>query len=292
MEHKEKGSNFYQLTAQVLNDKNLNHAEKITMAILYGLSEEDGTCYPSNEWLCEKLDLSERPVRIILEKLEKNNYIRREIIQCVNNPFKRYRIIHVSCNFKLSLPGAENSRSVPVENSRSVGSKTAGIIDKKELIDKKEREGAQPPASPPPLPPFIYKRVKMDQKKAEQLLKDLGSAKMNEMMDRLDEYADINPKRFNQYACHAAVIRKWLREDGNKPNGKSSSSAANLNKELANKIEKKYPVLIQKNYIVVGSDYIEFNIGMHCNRINFTDHGFQDTCLNFLRKMNLDIIGL
>ena len=141
MERPEKGSNFYMLTAQILNDKNLNHAEKLTMAILNGLADEEGKCYPSNEWLQDKLDVKETAVKDILKNLEKNNYIQRETITCVNNPFKKYRIIYVCNNFKLSLPGSEKRPSV--------GRKGAYIIDKKELIDKKEKKAASPPKKAP-----------------------------------------------------------------------------------------------------------------------------------------------
>lgn len=150
MERQEKGSNFYMLTAQILNDKNLNHAEKLTMAILNGLADEEGKCYPGNEWLSEKLDLKETAIKDILKNLEKFNYIKRETISCVNNPFKKYRIIYVCNNFKLSLPGAENRPIEGAENRPTVGRKTAYIIDKKELIDKKNIK--KPSASPPPSP--------------------------------------------------------------------------------------------------------------------------------------------
>lgn len=145
MENKEIGSNFYMLTAQVLNDKNLNHAEKLTMAMLNGLSREDGTCYPSNEWLQEKLGLKETAVKDILRHLEENNYIRREIFSCSKNPFKKYRIIHINTNFKLCLPGSENRLIEKSENRLAMGRKTDPIIDKKELIDKEYKEA---PASP------------------------------------------------------------------------------------------------------------------------------------------------
>lgn len=138
MDQEQKGSNFYMLTAQILNDKNLNHAEKLTMAILNGLAHEDGTCYPSNEWLQEKLGIGENGIRIILQNLEKNNYIKREIISCVKNPFKKYRIIHINTDFKLFLPATKSEGSEALEKKQSDPSFSRGIIDKKELIDKKE----------------------------------------------------------------------------------------------------------------------------------------------------------
>lgn len=76
---------------------------------------------------------------------------------------------------------------------------------------EEEREGAKPPVPPSPL--FSYKRVKMDQFKMDSLVKDFGKLKIQEMLERLDEYADLNPKKFRSYGCHGAVIRKWIRED-------------------------------------------------------------------------------
>jgi DNA-binding Lrp family transcriptional regulator len=162
MEPKRNGSNFYQLSAQVLNDKNLNHAEKLTMAILNGLADEEGKCWPSNEWLCDKLNISEKPLQVILKNLEKNNYIKRKVFSWANNPFKKYRIIFVQKDFKLFLPDVENDALEGVENDASDTSKTTGIIDKKERIDKKEIKSAPPPPSADASDLFeiFYKKIK------------------------------------------------------------------------------------------------------------------------------------
>ncbi len=149
MFERSSGNLFYQLTSQVLNDKNLNHAEKICITLLYGLSDEDGKSYPSNEWLQGKLDLKLRAVQNILENLEKNNYIKKEIVRCVNNPMKVYRIIYVNTNFKFSLPNAENCIPEDAENCIAAMKKTACIIDKKDIIDKKEPPNPQTGADSP-----------------------------------------------------------------------------------------------------------------------------------------------
>jgi len=162
MNKNQSGSNFYMLTAQILNDKNLNHAEKLTMAILNGLADEEGKCWPSNEWLGEKLELKIRAVQDIINKLEKYSYIRREIISCKNDPFKKYRIIYTSTNFKFSLPDAENCTLGNAENCAIDTQKTACIIDKKEsLIEKKEKGAApQPSADASELCKFFIEKIK------------------------------------------------------------------------------------------------------------------------------------
>lgn len=289
MEKSEKGSNFYMLTAQILNDKNLSHSEKLTMAILNGLSREDGSCYPSNEWLQEKLDIKENAIRKILENLEKNNYIKRQIMTCASNPFKKYRIIYVNANFKLSLPALEKEQSEPLENDYSDPSKTDPIIYKKNIIEEEEREGASPQAAPTPPPTFfkIHKRVRIESKKYDTLVTEFGVDKIKEMMDRLDEYADLNPKRFKQYSCHAAVIRKWIREDLQKKGFPSKSIETDL--DLIKRM-KEHPGIGKRNDIVFGHDYVEFShLRVKGEYFKAGDPKFRDGIINALKKMGIPL---
>jgi predicted transcriptional regulator len=56
----------------------------------------------------------------------------------------------------------------------------------------------------------------------EELLKlhsAYGKPAIDTMIERLNEYAEIKPKRFKEYGSHAMVIRKWIRmETENKEN--------------------------------------------------------------------------
>lgn len=91
--------------------------------------------------------------------------------------------------------------------------------------DEKEKVlcGVKTPAPPDPL--FSKNRVKMEKSAYERLVSEFGEEKIEEMIQRLDEYADINPRRFKQYAKHDVVIRKWIREDNLKPKTKAEIAA-------------------------------------------------------------------
>lgn len=153
------------------------------------------------------------------------------------------------------------------------------------LNNKKEREEAEPPT-----PTFSFLRVSMSQDKYDKLVFDCGVEKVNEILNRLDEYADINPKRFKQYACHASVIRKWIREDNQKASKKpyNQSSVGQVTQDIA---LSKIIVFKAKEKgikdIVIGHDYIEFQRGQQTDVIKFGDKGFKEQCINALRKMNL-----
>lgn len=254
MERQEKGSNFYMLTAQILNDKNLNHAEKLTMAILNGLADEEGKCYPGNEWLQEKLDVKETAVKDILKNLEKHNYIKRETISCVNNPFKKYRIIYVCNNFKLSLPGAENRPIEGAENRPTVGRKTAYIIDKKELIDKKNIK--KPSASPPPSPEaqalcaFFFEKIRERNPEFKEPNLEKWAREMDALL-RIDKREVEKVKalilwasqhKWWKAACLSpAKLRKDFDAMSMQMSGDTEKVAARNNRLFAINMKEKYP---------------------------------------------------
>jgi hypothetical protein len=144
---------------------------------------------------------------------------------------------------------------------------------------KKKREEAAPP------PPILFsdRRVKMNQDRYERLVEEFGLEKIKKFIDRLDEYADINPKRFKQYACHATVIRKWIREDNEKPVSKKFD-----NEKFAEDLCKKlnHPLV---HFIRGKSLIIETGGQGSPIEIFFTDNGFKDQVFSEFRKRNIPI---
>lgn len=142
------------------------------------------------------------------------------------------------------------------EKQEPVSQGSTNIYTKERDILKKE--STKEPAAPPSTF-FSFKRVKLGKEKYEKLIQDFGGAKIQEMLERLDEYADINPKRFKQYADHATVIRKWLRDDEKK----ASKSPENRTKEvqgwLQSHKEKEWIIqAVKKNFVEIGKNYINF----------------------------------
>lgn len=129
-----------------------------------------------------------------------------------------------------------------------VAGPTKETLTKEKEKEKEEKEkvlcGVKTPAPPPLL--FFKKRVKMEMCSYKRLVNEFGESKIDEMIDRLDEYADINPRRFKQYAKHDVVIRKWIREDALKPKSKAVIEALELEKkEEQNRIFKEQQKAIE-----------------------------------------------
>jgi hypothetical protein len=170
------------------------------------------------------------------------------------------------------------------------------IPDTKPYTKEEEREGASPQASPvPPRPSasseFKFKskisgmtRIKMKSDKHEKLVSDFGKERVADMLERLDEYADINEKKFKQYSCHAAVLRKWLRED----NSKMPKIRVTTDLELINKL-KTYKHLISKGDMILGHDYVEFPRVHGENSYKVGEPGFKEKIHSRFRKMNIPL---
>src|ERR1700687_3746421 len=166
-------------------------------------------------------------------------------------------------------------------------------IPTKETLTKEKKEKREE-ASPPPLPKEIFSytgkesgktRIWMDAHLYKNLLKDFGEDKVFEKCERLDEYADLNPKRFKGYSCHAVVIRKWIREDNVK--NPQSSASPEKDKQLTEVICKNFPKKVSDGEIILGYNYIEFRRGYHVEVIQFGAKAFKEQVINQLRKRNL-----
>lgn len=155
---------------------------------------------------------------------------------------------------------------------------------KERTYEEREREGSRsdpkterekscekdsPPAQTHTPSFFSDKRVKMKMESYQELVKEFGNDKIKDMIERLEEYADINPKRFKQYANHATVIRKWIREDAKNPSKSTQDRIKKVQAWLQSHKEKKsIQRACVKNLVNVGRDYIEF-VGVPDGHVRF-----------------------
>jgi hypothetical protein len=127
----------------------------------------------------------------------------------------------------------------------------------------KRKGGLAPPAPPPPpLPIFEYtgkfsdkKRVVMLQSEYDKLVESYGLDLTLEFLERLDNWADENPKGFKEKKSHAATVNRWIRDHLSEDKIRSAAgpafvkdkfppSKAMLERDAARSAEKlraKYP---------------------------------------------------
>ena len=229
--------------------------------------------------LCEKL--------IEVGVLITNNFNKSKVDKTLWYAFVNEKEFGVDEEFSNKVYERQNCLSRG--KSASPEGKSATPIPDTKSKDKereRERKGASPPASPPPplAPIFSHKRVKMEESKFHELRNEFGHDKVQEMLDRLDEYADLNPKRFRQYACHATVVRKWIREDSEKAKEKLNPKV--INKLWSQRLKDKFS---DRNDIYIGDEGITFSGGVAQINIRYEEFGFKEQVISRLRKMGIPI---
>lgn len=265
------------IPSAILLNENIELTAVKLFAFIKGLTKLHGYCYATNEYLAQLMKSTSRAVQNWLVQLKKEGYVD---IETEKNGIHWQRRIYISDRFKKSL--RREPQFTPPRTTVHPPMNHGSPITK-DYSNEDNLKGEE--ASPPTPPLFSHKRVRMDLEKMQQLEKDFGKEKVMTMVERLDEYADINPKRFKQYACHGAVIRKWIREDQEK--GGTQTSGLTGNKEWARKLVQK----LNRSDIELSAESIVFvnhGAGLPISFL-FKDHGFKDQVEGRLRKMGLTV---
>ncbi len=283
---------FVQINRQALRDPNLSLEAVGLWARL--LSRPDNWSVSVAE-LTQSCGCGKDRIYRILNELVKNGYAYRFQKKKEDGRFKSFDTYVFECKTnEEEIKKMFTQRDFPeaaeplAENTDTKNKEREDSYSSNSYISKKKEKGKDPT---PPL--FLYKRVKMPQERYDSLIKDFGEKKIKEMMERLDEYADINPKRFKEYGCHSAVIRKWIREDNEKnpkfqPNAEEQENVI-LNRKAAKDLQEIYrEIQIGEKYVKDGDcDTKEFPLNMPHG--NFKDalynhfknkyhHEFEDVC--------------
>lgn len=219
-----KENPYAQISRSLIRDESIS--PECRWMLIYFLSMRDDFKINCKQlWAHVKQFMGRDKVYRIIEEACKAGYMKKED-RYVGN-LKRGVTYYVSEEpneeFKKSFrrPDFQDTEIRDTENQEALSSNNNISLSKKnikkEREKKKEEEGAAPPVPPThPSDFFLHGRVKMEKHLHEQLVQDFGLAKVNQYIQKLEEFADINPKRFKGYANHATVLRKWMREDNEK----------------------------------------------------------------------------
>lgn len=234
--------------------------------------------------LAKSCDINVQTVNAILNELVSKGYAYRHRTRYDNGQLGAWEVIVFEEKiseeeFNKLVPQTKKPRVVNpcCTNTSSFHSEEIGE-GAPEKIEKKKK-GGKPP-EPPSQPSFSFKRVKMSQEEKIALQTSLGESRFQEYLERLDEYADINPKRFKQYACHAAVIRKWAREDSKK--FFNPSQASGFLTQIADVIGSHPEIRIE-------TDGLRFSTGMGGNStlVSYKKSDFKQDILDRLQRMGI-----
>lgn len=243
--------------------------------------------------IAELTNSSKDGVRECLKVLESYGLIKKTISKDSrgdNNP-NTYEI-----NIEEEPTKNESFAHLGESNDQGVGDSSAHLAEsfapqKKLKLNKEENIYI------PPTDLFTYtseqsdqSRVFMSLKRYDKLVKRYGKDIVHKFLERLDRYADTNPKKFKDYKCHASVISGWIEKEGILPLKAEEDKAPSLtvssslpNEEWARTIGSKFSKVKEME---VGVEGISFSMGQMYEMIKYKEHGFKDRVLNRLRKMN------
>ena len=162
------------------------------------------------------------------------------------------------------------------------------LIQKKEkekITKEKERPSVDRPPQSDSCVLSFGNHVKLKKEELESLYQTHGKQKVDSVIDQINDYISSTGKKC--YKDYAATIRNWIRRRDDLSKEKPQDEKVSRAMQLVKKIELSLPEAIRKGHIVIGYNYIEFNLGFYCDKILFSENGFEQRCMNNLRKMNV-----
>lgn len=282
---------YYVIPAAIMDSDALIPIEKLLYCLLSGLADADGSCFPSDEYLCKRLHAGASSLKRYLANLESLKLITRQTHRCKDNPFKQYRTIWVHTEFKKCLPSVSGGPPGGLKIETSEASKLRPIVSEAILVSE-EREGVPPPLAP--IPSTSSKKIERQphvsttEEEHIRLSADFGEPVRDSAYKRLSEWKQNTPK--SKWKLHDNLtIRSWvieaIREESLKK-GKSGLDT-NGNKTIFDKLKQKFS---NHRDIIFGENYIEFNFGQSNHpHVRLTDNGFEEQVQNNLRKMGLKL---
>lgn len=239
----------------------------------------DGYFFCTTDNLLERTTLKRKPQTAAIKNLIKLGLIEQ---RNYGLPMKRYFRINVEKIFEITSVKKKIAKMSKRDNLGCPKGTTYNVqkgqthhiyennVREKENIQKKGNDVVDEPLDSPSaqtdsaaphtsLSFFSFKRVKMKQREYERLVNEFGKERIDDLVEQLDEYADIDPKKFKKYANHATVVRSWIRRSSLK----ASKTPQNRIKEIQEYIQShpKKELLkkaLKAKLIEIGRDYIDF----------------------------------
>lgn len=265
------------MPSHLLLNRNVEPSAKLFYLFIRNLCNQNGYCFARNKYLAELTNSDIRSVQRWLKSLEDEFYIEVEFDDSVFNDERKIFIID---KFKNNLQCDKNVRGVR-QKCRGGTTKMSYIKEDilKEDIRRRVREKKKTPH-----PSFSNsEKIRLTQKDQKDLLDELGEKVFLKTLNKLQKYSQINPKKFEKYENHAAVIRIWAMEDAEKEKQTDVREQENLS--ILKKIKEKFG---NHPHLEFGKNYIAFTASPH----SYSEHKTNSKEFRYAVTSNLEKMGL
>ena len=209
---------FAIIPAHVRYSQEIEPAAKLLYGELTALTSIEGYCWAQNKYFADLYNVSERQVKNWINSLKKSKFIFVEVIKDETGTHRR---IWLSSEIQKNFRAEKNFPPVGKKFPAGVKKISPILIHLvTHLVTQQEKRGEGDSALPPPQTPnppplvLVLGNVRIEEQKLKELVDKYGKEIVEDYVERLSDYSQTNPKKFKLYACHAAVLRTWLKRDG------------------------------------------------------------------------------
>jgi hypothetical protein len=278
---------YYVIPSQIMDSKLLSSTEKLCYGLLSGLANEHGTCFPSDNYLVERLGSSIVTVKRAIKKLTDMGLISKYTDR--SNMMRPKRIITI-----LNICSSKNDTNVRYKNDTNVRYKN-DTIESKEELESKERERA--PVSKVSKEKLKGRATHVDTTDSEhkKLEESFGKEKRDWCYNRLSEWKQDKPKR--QWSkCDYRTILRWVadayHEDQLKVKKRQEIDSVEKNKTMADKIATNFKERAKDHGIKIEAlnktvEFVFLKSQKHPIVVPYSEKGFKEQIDNLMRKLRL-----
>jgi len=197
---------------------------------------------------------------------------------------------HLESYYRIVISrGSNNVSEYPKDTPQGYPKDTPPIINKD--IYKKTKGKDKEPAPPSSLPKILkFGQVKLKEHEYEERCKSKGKEKIDLYIQKLNDYADMKQKKFQEYTNHAKVLDNWMKKDEEKSlfSAKVEKRMAERNREYISKLSKQDART--GGALHIYDKHVELGGSSACNGvlINFDDEIFMEKVQKYLISRKLE----
>lgn len=176
----------------VLADDQLSNTDKLIFGRIWGLTNEKGYCFASNDWIGKQINASSRTVSRSITKLNRTGYISVEIVRGADNVVKNRKIFFQAVTPNLTIPHDKNDVTPHDKNGvKSIRDKSIREENKKTSLKSISQEDLE--------------------QIAEQY--NVSVSFVSSKYDDMVNYCESKGKKYKDYR---AALRNWVKRDAPK----------------------------------------------------------------------------
>lgn len=291
---------YYVIPSQIMDSPNLSALEKLCYALLSGLANEYGTCFPSDKYLANRLGVSKETIKRTIKKFTDLKLISKYTDR--SNMIRAKRIITI-----LNICPSKNDSNVRHKNDHNdrVTSDHNDRVTHDPLESKEELESKDKESKPKKVAPASNLKEKLKGRanhvdttdsEHEKLEEKYGKEMRDWCYQRLSDWKIDTPKGKWKKCDYRSMIR-WVAdaylEQKKKDERNKKENSYEVNKELASKIATNFNYSRAKDKgikIEALNKAIEF-VFLKSQKnpiiISYSEQGFKEQMGNLMRKLRL-----